>query len=63
MKTRYFIALLIMLFIMSGLLHAGSTSYTYDDAGRLIKAVYKEGKSITYDANGNLLQVKVPFGL
>jgi YD repeat-containing protein len=64
MKTRYFMALLIVLYFMPGLLHASSISYLYDDAGRLIKTDYGEGKTImyTYDANGNLLQVKISEG-
>ncbi len=38
---------------------AGTVAYTYDDAGRLIKADYGDGKVIeyTYDKEGNLLQI------
>ncbi len=51
----------VLLFLVPWTSAASIISYTYDDAGRLVKADYKEGKSITYtyDANGNLLQVKV----
>jgi YD repeat-containing protein len=37
---------------------AGTVNYTYDDAGRLIKVDYGDGKTIeyTYDKAGNLLQ-------
>ena len=37
---------------------AGTINYTYDDAGRMIEAVYEDGSSITYtyDDNGNLLE-------
>ncbi len=40
---------------------AATVTYTYDDAGRLIKVVYGEGDSIeyTYDNAGNLLQRQV----
>jgi YD repeat-containing protein len=50
-----------VLFFVPWTCAAATISYTYDDAGRLVKASYEEGKSIlyTYDANGNLLQVKV----
>ncbi|MBI3988445.1 MAG: RHS repeat protein [candidate division NC10 bacterium] len=36
---------------------AGTTTYTYDEAGRLIRAGYGDGRVITYtyDAAGNLL--------
>ncbi len=40
---------------------AGSVTYVYDDAGRLTKAKYDNGKVIeyTYDKAGNLLEQKV----
>jgi YD repeat-containing protein len=45
---------------------ADTTSYTYDDAGRLTQVVYPNGKTITYtyDKTGNLLtrQVSAPDG-
>lgn len=39
---------------------AGAINYTYDDAGRLIKADYGDNKTIeyTYDNAGNLLKQK-----
>ncbi|MBI3990370.1 MAG: RHS repeat protein [candidate division NC10 bacterium] len=43
---------------LSSLLDAGTVTYTYDEAGRLIRADYGDGRAITYtyDAAGNLLQ-------
>ena len=45
---------------------ADTTTYTYDDAGRLTQVVYPNGKTIsyTYDKAGNLLtrQVSAPGG-
>jgi YD repeat-containing protein len=45
---------------------ADTTTYTYDDAGRLTQVVYPNGKTIsyTYDKAGNLLtrQVAAPGG-
>lgn len=43
------------LVLLSGALHAGSVSYTYDSLGRLSKASYANGVVITYvyDAAGN----------
>jgi YD repeat-containing protein len=40
---------------------AGTVSYTYDDAGRLVKVDYGDGRSIsyTYDNGGNLLRREV----
>lgn len=40
---------------------AGAVTYIYDDAGRLTKAKYDNGKTIeyTYDKAGNLLEQKV----
>ena len=40
---------------------AGTVTYTYDKAGRLIKADYGQGKTIeyTYDQAGNLLQRQI----
>ena len=42
-------------------IRAGSIKYTYDGAGRLVRAVYDNGAviSYTYDNNGNLLQRRV----
>ena len=38
---------------------AGNITYSYDDAGRLIKADYGQGKTIeyTYDAAGNVTSI------
>jgi len=49
---------LAVLFSLSQWSLAGNIQYTYDTAGRLIRADYGGGKSITYtyDNNGNLLQ-------
>ncbi|MBI1786865.1 MAG: RHS repeat protein [Acidobacteria bacterium] len=43
---------------------AGTVNYTYDDAGRLTKVDYGDGKTITYtyDAAGNLLKREVTTG-
>lgn len=55
--------LLTMALVMglASLLDAGTVTYTYDDAGRLIRAEYGDGKVITYtyDAAGNLLERQV----
>jgi len=42
----------------AGLALAQTTNYTYDEAGRLVRAVYPNGKSIaySYDKAGNLLR-------
>ncbi|MBM4431284.1 MAG: hypothetical protein FJ026_13210 [Chloroflexi bacterium] len=39
-----------------------TVTYTYDEAGRLVRADYGNGKAIayTYDAAGNLLRVESP---
>lgn len=54
---------LVSLFLFSAVtpIDAGTISYTYDDAGRLIKAAYGNGKAIEYhyDNAGNLLSKKV----
>ena len=44
-----------------GIAFAGTINYTYDDAGRLIRADYGNGKEITYtyDNAGNLLRRSV----
>ena len=46
---------------VAGALFADTTSYTYDDAGRLTQVVYPNGKTITYtyDKAGNLLSRQV----
>ncbi len=60
MKKMFILTFLVTIFIfvtsISGL--SGTITYTYDDAGRLIKVDYGDGKSIsyTYDNNGNLLE-------
>ena len=56
MKTTILIA-----FTLAALALAETVNYTYDDAGRLIKAVYGSGAviSYTYDKNGNLLSRSV----
>jgi YD repeat-containing protein len=52
--------------LASTALLADTTSYTYDDAGRLTQVSYPNGKTITYtyDKAGNLLtrQVSAPAG-
>jgi YD repeat-containing protein len=51
-----FVTLLCTLFLVAPAL-AGSITYTYDDAGRLVTADYGNGSAIayTYDNAGNLL--------
>lgn len=56
-------SILTAMFVLAALISAtpavaGTVTYTYDDAGRLIEADYDGGKSITYtyDNAGNLLQ-------
>jgi YD repeat-containing protein len=51
-------ALSAFLFISTNLF-AGQVNYSYDFAGRLVKADYGSGKTIqyTYDNNGNMLSV------
>jgi YD repeat-containing protein len=41
--------------------HSSTITYTYDGAGRLVRADYGEGRCIvyTYDAAGNLLRRQV----
>lgn len=57
MKRRgsFFVLSAALLISLAGF--GGPIGYTYDAAGRLIKADYGEGRTITYayDANGNLL--------
>ena len=51
-----------ILLTLAGLASFGDTvNYSYDDAGRLIKADYGNGQSIsyTYDKAGNLLSRQV----
>jgi YD repeat-containing protein len=57
MKMISGIVLVLGLFLFTGIAIAGTVKYTYDDAGRLIKADYGGGKAITYtyDKAGNLL--------
>lgn len=45
--------------LLTGAATAASQSYTYDEAGRLIRVAYPEGSGIAYfyDANDSLLQV------
>jgi len=60
--VRGFAALGLVLFLLLTLtiapVFSGTITYTYDDAGRLIKVDYGDGKTIeyTYDNAGNLLQ-------
>ncbi len=56
MKRHYILYLLLSILMVASTLHAGTITYTYDSAGRLIKADYGGGKSITYeyDNAGNL---------
>jgi YD repeat-containing protein len=53
--------------LASTALLADTTSYSYDDAGRLTQVSYPNGKTITYtyDKAGNLLtrQISAPAGL
>ena len=60
MKTKITVLLamvMILSLFVSGFVFAGTITYTYDNAGRLISADYGGGKTIayTYDNNGNLL--------
>ena len=51
-------ALFLFLILTMAPVFAGTITYTYDDAGRLTKVDYGDGKTIeyTYDNAGNLLQ-------
>lgn len=51
------IALAFTFCLSAGLAHSGTIAYTYDNAGRLTKAIYASDKGIayTYDSAGNLL--------
>jgi len=68
---KYFNLPLMVVLICTVLLLSGNTvtaamiQYTYDNAGRLVKAEYGGGKTIsyTYDPNGNLLERKVLDGI
>ena len=44
---------------------ADKVNYTYDNAGRLVKASYDSGQTIayTYDKSGNLLKREVASGV
>jgi len=61
-RFRVPVLLLAGLFCLAAL--AGTIQYTYDEAGRLIKADYGDGKTITYtyDNNGNLLERIIAAG-
>ena len=65
LSSRIFFCLCAPILAGSALL-ADTTTYTYDDAGRLTTVVYPNGKTITYtyDKAGNLLtrQVSAPGG-
>jgi RHS repeat-associated protein len=52
------LALSFVSLILAGALLAANVQYTYDEAGRLIKVDYGDGRvlSYTYDAAGNLLK-------
>ncbi|MBI3988597.1 MAG: DUF11 domain-containing protein [candidate division NC10 bacterium] len=58
--ARVMLSLLFVLVTLAPAL-AGTVTYTYDEAGRLIRANYGDGQVITYtyDAAGNLLQSQV----
>ena len=64
MKKVYLIGLAVVavfcIFIVPHA-NADTVNYTYDDAGRLIKVEYEDGKVInyTYDKAGNLLQRQI----
>jgi len=55
--SRIVVPLLSILLFLTPAAMAATVSYTYDAAGRLIKADYGGGSAITYayDTNGNLL--------
>ena len=55
-----FLVLMFFTFTAS-LVSAGTVTYDYDDAGRLVKADYGEGTAIeySYDNAGNLLERKI----
>jgi len=55
---------ILFIFILTCFLVAGTVNYTYDEAGRLIKVEYGNGKTIdyVYDNAGNLLQRIVSGG-
>jgi YD repeat-containing protein len=48
-------------FLLAAAALAGTVNYTYDDAGRLAKVDYGDGRAIsyTYDNSGNLLRREV----
>ena len=62
LQLRFWVFLLAGLVCLTAL--AGTIEYTYDEAGRLIKADYGDGKTITYtyDNNGNLLERIIAAG-
>lgn len=63
LSSRIFFSLCVPVLAATALL-ADTTTYTYDDAGRLTQVAYSNGKTITYtyDKAGNLLtrQVSAP---
>jgi YD repeat-containing protein len=60
LSSRIFLCLCVPVLAATALL-ADTTTYTYDDAGRLTQVVYPNGKTITYvyDKAGNLLSRQV----
>ena len=60
-RSKHMLRTLILSAVMALAMQAGAITYSYDDAGRLAKADYGDGRVITYtyDAAGNLLRRQV----
>lgn len=58
MKKNILIILGTSLYFFSQTISTYAASYEYDDLGRVTKAVYEDGSSVTYvyDANGNIVE-------
>lgn len=58
MKKKILIILGTSLYFFSQTIMTDAATYEYDDLGRVTKAVYEDGSSVTYiyDANGNILE-------
>lgn len=58
MKKKILIILGASLYFFSQTIMTDAATYEYDDLGRVTKAVYEDGSSVTYiyDANGNIVE-------
>ena len=61
LRMRLILLILITICVIASNVIADTVKYTYDDAGRLTKAYYGNGRTITYtyDKAGNIIAKKV----